>query len=434
MLIDLQARELDVKRRLAEANNQYGERHPTMLALKAEAEELNNRKALEMRNLLQGLQNEVLAARSREAALGHSLEQTQGRVARLDDASVELQALEREAGASRQLLETYLARQSEITSQEKAQEPDARVISAAVAPEAPVSPRRTLILALSLAGGLFLGSVGAIAVEQFDATVRSGDQLESLFGLTPLGLVPMLDERRLTDQKVADYVTARPRSRFGEALRGLRASTLAAAGDSGPLVLLVTSALPGEGKSLTAIALARLNAQSGARTLLIDADLRRPRLQVLLGAPTGPGLGDILQGKPVDPTAILYKDEPTGLEVLAAGDTQGDPTLLLGSIPLRRLLAGLRLRYDLIIVDAPPVLGVSDARLLASLADLTLFVVRWGATQRQDVRGALKVLREAGARLAGAALTLVDVKRHATYGYSDSGHYYYDRYTKYYDT
>jgi receptor protein-tyrosine kinase len=204
---------------------------------------------------------------------------------------------------------------------------------------------------------------------------------------------------------------------------------LTAAGDTMPLVLLVTSARVGEGRSSTAVGLARLHAQSGARTLLIDADLRRPRLQALLGAPGGPGLGDILQGKPVDPASILHQDERTGLELLAAGDAQGDPTSLLGSAALRWLLAGLRLRYELIVVDAPPLLGVSDARLLASLADLSLLVVRWGGTQRQDVRRALRILEAAGARLAGGVLTMVDTKRQAGYGHGDSGRYRHGRCT-----
>jgi capsular exopolysaccharide synthesis family protein len=432
-LLDLQTRELDVKRRMAEASNQYGERHPTMVALRAEAEELANRKELEARNLLQGLLNEARAIRSREAALEASLEQSKGQVARLDDAGVQLRSLEREAAASRQLLETYLARQSEIRSQEKAQEPDARVISPAVAPDAPVSPRRMTILALSLLGGLFLGSVGALSLEQLDQTVRSGDQLEGMFGVKPIGLIPLLDERRLSDDRVAAYALDRPRSRLGEAIRALRAAVVANASDAGPMVLLITSALPGEAKSTVAVALARLHAQSGAKTLLIDADLRRPRLDMLLEGGERPGLSDILSGREVDAGSAVHRDSRSGLELLAAGRAGTDPTILLGSAALRRLLAGLRLRYDLIVIDSPPLIGVSDARLLAPLADATLFLVRWGATQRQDVGAALRMLREARATLIGAALTLVDVRRHAAYGYSDSGHYYYDRYTKYYE-
>jgi capsular exopolysaccharide synthesis family protein len=290
------------------------------------------------------------------------------------------------------------------------------------------------ILMLSLLGGLFLGSVGAVSLEQLDRTLHSGDELESLFGVKPIGLIPRLEERRLSDQRVAAYVLDRPRSRFGEAIRALRAAIVSATADGGPMVLLVTSALPGEGKSTVAVALARLHAQSGARTLLIDADLRRPRLDILLEAGERPGLGDILGGRDVEAASVIHKDPRCGLELMSAGHHGGDPTLLLGSAVLRRLIAGLRLRYELIVIDSPPLIGVTDARLLLPLADATLYLVRWGATQQQDVAAALRTLREARGPLVGAALTMVDVRRHASYGYSDSGHYYFNRYSKYYDS
>jgi capsular exopolysaccharide synthesis family protein len=430
VLLDVQARELDIERRVAEARKQYGERHPIMLSLRTEIEELSQRKAAETARLLQALENEVLVARRREAALEQTLEKAQGKSARLDDASGEMQALERDVAANRQLLEAYRERQSEIASQVNAQEPGARIVSAAVAPDRPAGPQLMLVLAMSLVGGALLGSVGAVTVERVRDTIHSGDQLKSLFGLSPLGVVPLLDERRPTDRQVAAYALERPRSPYAESLRSLHGAMLAVAGDTMPLVLVVTSTQPGEGKTSTAVNLARLHAQSGARTLLIDADLRRSRLKALLDAPAGPGLGDILEGRSVDPTAILYKDERTGLELMTAGRAQGDPALLLGSLPLRRLLAALRLRYDLIVVDAPPVLGAVDARLLAASADLTLLVVRWAATRRQEVGSALKALRGAGAQLAGAALTFVDLKRHAYYGYRGTARYYPDHPTR----
>lgn len=293
--------------------------------------------------------------------------------------------------------------------------PGGRVVSAARTPVGPVGPSRVTIVALSLAGGLILGSIGAVGLERLDTTVRTGDQLSGLCGLQPLGMVPAPDEKRPTPFQLAAYVIDQPRSRFGEAVHNLVAATLAAAGDSANLVLLITSATEGEGKSIAAIAMAQLSAQMGIHTLLVDADLRKPQLRAQLGMEEGPGLGDVLRGRPVGPAEILRTDERSGLDVLAAGDAGDEPAKLMSSTAMRRLLAGLRLRYELIVIDAPAMAGDSYTRTLAPLADLTLLAVRWGSTPTSDVAAALRTLREIGARVAGGALTCVDLDRHAAY-------------------
>jgi succinoglycan biosynthesis transport protein ExoP len=180
------------------------------------------------------------------------------------------------------------------------------------------------------------------------------------------------------------------------------------------------------------MSVARVHARSGRRTLIIDCDLRRPRLHELTGLANETGLSDVLlHGRTLH--EVVRSDERSGAEFVMAGPPVPDPAALLASERMRELLREAGARYDLVLLDSPPVLSVSDARVLSQMADKSVFLVQWGKTRRTDVMMGVKQLIEAGADLAGLVLTRVDVKRHAQYGYRDSGHYYDHKYTKYYN-
>ena len=160
---------------------------------------------------------------------------------------------------------------------------------------------------------------------------------------------------------------------------------------------------------------------SGIKVLLIDADLRHPSIHRILGLPRSPGLADLLSGRRQD---VLRRDKATGATVITAGQAAADAPSLLASDRMNELLAQVGLFYDLVILDSPPVLAVSDARILASRADRTVFVVRWAKTRREAAAMAMRQIAESGGELAGALLSAVDVKKHARYGFADSGSYY----------
>jgi polysaccharide biosynthesis transport protein len=430
-ITELKSRELELTRRMAELSTEYGERHPLMVNLRAEFDELRERLQAEVGRIVQRLRNEVQVARSREGALQAHVDSLKSDVADHGRAEIELRALEREATSKRALLDTYSTRAAEIASQRQLQDADARVISHAVAPLQPTYPRKATLLSLALFGSLLLGSLMVFGLEQLDHTVRSGEQIEGVLGVPSLGLIPAVGGLGRTVSPES-YVLEKPSSSLGEALRSLRASLLLTGAEPPPRTLLFTSSLPEEGKTATALALARIHARSGRKTVIVDADLRRGRLHLALGQGKGVGLAELLQGR-ADLDTVLRADPPSGASWISAGAVVSDPTELLSSDAMRRTLDDLAGRFELVVIDSPPVLSVADARIIAQAVERTVFLIRWGQTRRQEAMMGLKLLAEAGARLAGVALTRVDVRRHARYGYSDSGYYYNDRYVKYYD-
>ena len=432
VLNELRARELELNRQRAELSNEFGERHPRMVNLRAEQATLEQRKQAEIRQIAQRLRDEVQVLRSREATLEANIDGLKSQIAQYNESEIGLEALQREANADRELLETYINRAKEIASQQKAQEPDARVISRATLPDEPTYPRRELIFGVALLGALLAGSLAVFGLEQLDNTFRSSEQIEDLIGLPTLGLVPAitsLDKRYGAPQ---DYVLDNPNSPFGEAVRSLRTAMLLTSLGAPPKTVLLTSSIPSEGKTSMAMCLARVHARSGRRTLIIDCDVRRPRLHELTGVDNQAGLSDVLlQHRELN--EVVLSDERSGAYFVTAGGPVPDPAALLASDRMRRLLKDVASRYDLVIVDSPPVLSVSDARVLSQMMDKTVFLVHWGNTRRHDVMMGVKQLVEAGADMAGVVLSRVNVRKHARYGYRDSGYYYDDKYTKYYN-
>jgi capsular exopolysaccharide synthesis family protein len=200
--------------------------------------------------------------------------------------------------------------------------------------------------------------------------------------------------------------------------------------DDPPKVVLVTSSVPQEGKSIFANSLARSAARSGGRVLIIDCDMRHPTQAGLLKSPKSPGLLSYFS-EGTDFDKLIQVDEVSQMHYLPVWKGATNPQDLLGSQQMKMLLDRLREKYELIVLDAPPVLAVSDALVLSHLVDATLFLIRWGETPRKVALGAIKLLRTQGAGLTGFVLSRVDVRRHAKYGYGDAG-YYYGRYGSYY--
>jgi capsular exopolysaccharide synthesis family protein len=432
VLNELRAREIELNRQRAELSMEYGERHPRMVNLRSEQASLEERKMVEIRQIAQRLNDEVQVLRSREATLATNIDGLKSQMAEYQEAEIGLEALQRDANADRGLLETYINRAKEIASQQKAQEPDARIISRAVMPDEAKYPRRELIFGVALLGALLVGSLAVFGLEQLDNTFRSSEQIEDLIGLPTLGLVPAITGVSKRYGSPQDYVLDNPNSPFGEAVRSLRTAALLTSMGAPPKTLLLTSSIPGEGKTSMAMCLARVHARSGRRTLIIDCDVRRPRLHELTGVDNEAGLSDVLlQQRELN--EVVLADERSGAYFVTAGGPVPDPAALLASERMRRLLKDVATRYDLVILDSPPVLSVSDARVLSQMTDKTVFLVHWGSTRRHDVMMGVKQLVEAGAEMAGLVLSRVDVRKHARYNYRDSGYYYDDKYTKYYN-
>lgn len=420
----LREQQVSVERRVAELSSELGEKHPQMVQLRADAADLHARIDAEIAKIVTGLENQVSVAQSREQAIQQTLRGIKEQVGRGNQNEVRLRSVERDADANRQLLATLLAREKETLSQEDIgfQQADARVISPAELPVEPSFPKIGIILGLVFLGSTLLALLIIMVVEQLDRGFRSGDEVERATGLPSLGFVPQSGTIFSAEKTAVSYLTERPKTPFAESIRTLDWS-LTLSFPERPKVVLIASSEPDEGKTTIAATLAAIFKQAGRKTLLVDADTRRPSVQVLFGVAREPGLVDVLIGQTTIEEAIVDCSEYGGPDLLPAGSESPNAINLLGSVRMRELLTELRGRYEAIVIDSPPVLAGADVRVLATLVDTTVFCVRWAHTRREVVRLALRQLLGAGANVVGVLLTVVDVKKHAKYGYGDSGAY-----------
>ncbi len=424
-LKQLRVMEAEAAQQLASLAKDLGPRHPKYVAAQASLAQIRDRIGEERARVIGAARSEAMAARMREESLSADIDKLKAELAQANEAQVRLDELQREADASRTLLETFLARSKEQTMQQTFQQPNAKVLATADPPVQPSRPNKTVLMILSVFAFGIIGVSTAFAVEAFDRGFRSGEQIERLTQQRSLGLVPALGGM----VRPSDYILNRPGSAFGEAIRNIYAGVVLPAQDSQPKLILVTSAVPREGKTTVVLSLARLLALSGKSVLVVDCDLRRPTVHRALGRPQDPGLVDLLlRREPLE--RVVQQDPGSPARFIAAGTAHRNAAALLGSPELPELLRGLRERYDVVLLDSAPVLAVADPRLLSTMVDKTVFLVRWGHGDRGGVSEALKRLVAAGADIAGVALTRVDLRRNARYGFSDSA--YYGRSVRYY--
>ena len=418
----LREQQVGVLRQIAELSTEFGERHPTMLKLRADAADLEAKIDTEIAKIVAGLESDLRVARGRERAARAELDAAKERVGDDNRALVTLRSLQREADANRMLLENMLARFTETSAQDDiaSQRPDARIIAEALIPGEPSFPMTKAILALAMMTGAFMGLMLAFLRELTDGALRSGEQLEAATGLRALAFVPRLRRRERRAQSPARYLLDNPGSAYAESIRSVFAS-LRTSGAHESLSLLITSAQSGEGKSTIAACLARSLALAGKRVVIVDADCRRPSIAKFLGVQASHGLTDVLGGN-VNLKDALVADE-SGADVLVAGDRNANLAALFASGRLEKLIKVLENGYDYIIIDSPPTMAVSDALLLSIAVDATMLVARWGETRREAVAHAARQLRDGGALLAGATLTMVDARKYARYSYGDAGAY-----------
>jgi capsular exopolysaccharide synthesis family protein len=333
--------------------------------------------------------------------------------------------MEREVAASRSLYETLLVRLKETEQEQEIVQAGARLISPAQLPAAPSSPSPKLFASVGFTASLVLGSILALLLEQLDNTLRTGRQVEELLGRRSLGLVPKVADAG-ADGGLHGQMIERPQSPYAEAVHALHTQVcLAHSGRPPPCAILVTSALPGEGKTSLAASLAVFAVQLGHRTLLIDLDFRRPAVAREFRAAPKADLLAVLAGSVRLEDAVV-RDRSSGVNLLAAGDGHGNPITLLTSQRLLTLLRAAREGYDRVIMDTPPVLGLPDVKALSPAADAILFVVQWDQTKRDAAAAALKQLADVSAEVSGVVLNQVDLKKHASYAYGDAAQYYFE--------
>jgi len=418
LIQSLREQKAEVDRRIAELSTEYGDKHPKMVTLYSESRDIDAQIESEAGNTMRDLDNEVEVAAAQERSLQTELDRLEAKLGASSSEEVKLRALQRETEADRNILNQMLSRLREAKAQENrnSSKADVKIISYADVPERPSSPKPAVILPLVLVASALFGLGLAFMLEQMEPGYISGQQVENEFGVPAITLIPATN--RFSNLGGEPDILQEPRSPFAESIRTIAASIRLFDIDNPPRSVLITSSEPSEGKTTTAVSVARMQALAGLKVVIVDTDIRKPAVHERLAVRRAPGLVEVLDGKhTLD--EVIVEDEKTGLHVIPVGVPMSTDILSLDS--MQELLYHLSERYDLIILDSAPILAVSDARVLPAVADMTIFTCRWRNTRREVVRLAMKKLGEAGARVGGIVLSRVDVGRHSKYGYGDSG-------------
>lgn len=395
----------------------YKPGYPLMLQLKGQIEELERQIGAEVGSIKSAIQAEFLASQEQERLLVEQMTLVKTDVLDLQSRSIQYNILKREVDTNRQLYDGLLQRYKEIGVAAGVSNNNISIVDRALNGYK-FKPSLTRNLALGLLAGLMLGVLLALAFEYLDDTLKSPEDVEKQLGLSVLGVIPLL-KLPMTPAKAMED----PRSAFAESYRSVRTALQFATDTGVPRSLLVTSSTPAEGKSTTALTLARNFAQLGKRVLIIDADLRNPSLHRLLGADNTAGLSNYLAGAAKATEVIKATDTP-GLMFMATGPLPPNPAELLMGPKMLSLITIAREKFDQVIIDGPPVMGLADAPILANLASGTLLVVEAGETRITVGRNALKRLLAARAHVVGGLLTKFSSK-HAGHGYGYGAYNYY---------
>jgi capsular exopolysaccharide synthesis family protein len=431
-IAQMRTQSVELERKIADARTQLRDNHPQVLALRNELREVQGRIGSEIGKIAANIANDLSLARQRETSLNAEIKRLTGDQASLQSAEVELNTLKLNAQTSRQVYEATLARFNEVSiTDDKVQKADARILNMASVPGGPIAPRKDLYIMMALLISLAIGVGLAVLIELLDSGFRSVNQLEQMANAPALGMVPFQTGKVGRNKRPWDTVLDKPNSSFAEAIRTIRTGLLLSSVDHPPRSVLVTSSVPGEGKTTTALALASAAAASGLRTVIVDCDMRQPSMHVNLGATNELGLSDYLTGN-AQLEDLIHIDDRSGLHYICAGRLPPSPTDLLSSTRMKQLLQQLSAAFQMVMLDTPPILAVSDALLLVRSVDKTIFVVRWEKTRRDVALNGLKGVFDAGARVGGLVLSQVNLRKHAQYDYSDSGVYYYRGYKRYY--
>jgi len=421
VLTALRQKQTELSWRASDLQNKVGERHGQVIAIRAELAGINKQINAEGEHLLGNMKNAYDIAVRREQSLEANLQKLTGALGN-SETYVKLQQLRHVADADRKLYESYLSQYNEISQRGTLQDASARIISPATLPRSS-SPRRMLFYALGGMFGLGGGFLLAFLLEYLRSGVKTGREIEQSFGLPVVGLIPLVQHRKFRAtlyDRLLHRVVDEPLSRFSEAVHAMRISLELSSAN--PKVILITSALPGEGKSAAAMLLAASSASSGKRTALLDCDLRRQSTSEAFRNKRQPGLSELLRGT-AELMDVITKDPVTKIYMIPAGSMVPNAPDLLMSQRMRDLIAELRGEFDYIVMDTSPLLPVVDALALATVADKILLIVEWGQTSRASISEAFKVLRPEAHRVAGIVLNKVDLTQLPGYGYQGGYHY-----------
>ncbi|HUZ47783.1 MAG TPA: polysaccharide biosynthesis tyrosine autokinase [Terriglobia bacterium] len=431
----------DLKTNYVNTLAQYGPKFPKVVRLKDQINTVESLIAEERRRSVDRIRRNYDAATGREEILAREVAQAKIEMENLNQLLIQHNILKHDFETNQDLYDSLLKRLKDATVEAGLRATNIHIVDRALPPTLPVRPRKALNIAVGMMLGLILGVTLALVEEGFDTSMMNAEDVERLLPTPNLAVIPAAfslkqrsfragkhDPRRAGhDHVVALAVSRRPHSALAESFRSLRTLILLSSAPRPPQALLVTSAQSGEGKTSASVNLALALAQRGGRVLLMDGDLRKPEIANTLGLTGTKGLSGILTGAHGFDASVESSGLSPNLWALHAGQYPPNPSELLSSSTMEQLLAGLRRRFDYLVIDSPPVLPVTDATVLSKFVDGVVLVVESGVTPSGALLRAYKTLESAGARILGTVLNKMDLRYDGYYRsvYKTYHRYYY---------
>ena len=420
---NLMTRRAELESELQSARDRYLPGHPAIARLEADIAGIDGQLSRTARDVRQSIRSEYQAAATAEQRLQNQLSEARGATLAEQDQSVRYNVLAREADTARSIYDGLLQRFRELNASAGITSSNIAIIDRAEVPSTQSSPSLTRNLAIGLLIGFALAGLAIFLRDQLDDVIHIPEDVEEKLDLPLLGVVPR-DPAGSPQEALAD-----PKSSLTEAYNSMRGAMMYSTPQGLPGIIAVTSAQASEGKSTTSIALAAGLARVGMKALLIDADLRRSSLHRTLGVEGKRGLTDLLTSQADPSSAVAMVKRPgASFDLLPAGSLPPSPTELVSSPRMAQLLEHFADIYDVVIIDSPPVLGLADAPMLASIADGTVFVIEAERGRSGSLKAALRRLRSMDPRILGAVLAKFDPKRSGNSYSAYSQSYYYDAY------
>ena len=409
----------EAERKMSELKKRYGPKHPKMIVAVAELETTEKNVRIQILNVVESIKKEYEIARAKENHLSGAMNRTKRDVTEINRKEGKLQALERDIEANRNIYETFLSRYKETSAVSEMQPVNARVVDPAVIPSKPSKPKKGLIILIALVLSLITGTMIAFFIEALDNTLEDGQDVEEKLHLSLLGIIPKLSMWLNKDIKVLRYYTDNIHTPFAENIRTIRSGILMSGLDEKQKVVLVTSSIPGEGKSMMAVNLALALGQMG-NVLLIGCDLRRPSIKEVFGLDAKDvGLSHFMLGThTLDQSIHTFKKEH--ISVMPAGVLPPNPLEMLSAQRFAKGLEVLKKKFDHIVIDSAPAVAVSDAIVMSQLVNQVIYMVKADETAYQLAQEGLKRLQKVNAPIVGVVLNQVSPPRKS----SRHGHYY----------
>lgn len=412
VVADLRRQRSEVLREKGQVDSQFGPKYPDAIKIQQQLDQLDQQINDEAQRIINSLESEASSTAARAASLSEQLAALRGQQASNTRSAVLADGLAKQADAKRQTYSRVAQNLQQATTQARNTMTQAQIVETAAVPDKAVFPNKPLLASLGVVLGLALGVGAAMGTELLARGVRTAAELESRFDLPVIGYVPALSSSNLKlngcSLNPADTIVERPASAYAEALRLTHSALTVNLDAKRHRIISLVSGLPNEGKSNSALALGRVMAMSGSKILLIDGDVRRAGLSRISGVERQSGLVELLQGK-ASVEDIIQADRVDNLHILPVATAQFIAQDLFSSDGMHALLTSLSATYDHIVIDTPPILGIADARRIASLSDAVLLAVKWNSTPVDVVEEVVASLRRDGSPLVGAIFTMVSM-------------------------